>query len=496
MSAYSSNRICLNCSQPFPVGLNYCPRCTTAQPTSMWEITLQSLSPQSESDVARVVSNVLGISVEKARWRIEQTERLLGVGLNQETAWELKTKLRDIGATSSERFTIVRSNPFPGEPADPKQHHRASPPGPLYSPEIIIPTEPKIETRVVVGLSLGSANFSLAFVRAKGDRLLALPSMISLEGQTVIPTAILSKGRTFQVGQSALRNYVISPDDVVVGFTNTPNLAEYKEATISLLTFLHELLTKVIGTKNEVFHVSLGNSLTLEPSTITLLVEWINQTGMQVNQVVPDALAVVAAFQQQEALLPLAAGQAQYLLVIDGGSSSYRVSCVERLDNEEMTVIDNQVLSIGGVSFDRTILAWLQAHLSSQNDSQTSRELAIITRDFKSQMSRSFGRDKQVHTQYCMLTDRTSPQQITIRREEFEQLVGNFVQQLETAIDDAPSRIGLQREDIDYVLLAGGGAGWYFIPEMIRKKLGKAPLKEVCHEETIARGLAVYGLRR
>jgi molecular chaperone DnaK (HSP70) len=363
--------------------------------------------------------------------------------------------------------------------------------------QVIMPYAPIVETRTVVGLNLGRMNSCLAFTRAQGDRLLALPSMVPFDGQTLLPTVVVLKDAApALMGRAALRNYVLNPESVTANFINTPQLAERQAAALAFLKAVCARLTEVTGAgRQQTLHISLGNPLTQESGSTKLLVEWINQTGMQVDQVVPEPLAVLAAFLQQQKLKPLAAGEMQHILVLDGGSSSFRVACVERLDNGELTVIDNQELLPAGPGFDQILWEWLTRRLPAQPDDQTLRELALFTQDFKVQMSRSFAHGKAEHAQFCMLTGQASPLHITIRREEFEQMAAPLLEQLSTALSEAPARIGLQCSDIAYILLAGGGAGWYFLPEMVQKTMCQAPLKEAHPEETIARGLAVYGLK-
>jgi molecular chaperone DnaK (HSP70) len=191
----------------------------------------------------------------------------------------------------------------------------------------------------------------------------------------------------------------------------------------------------------------------------------------------------------------LAAGQTQHIIVIDAGNTGFRISCVERKDNGEMIVIDNQNVLVGH-DIDTILLNWIISHFPLHPDEQILREIEVFVQDFKVQMSRSFSNGKPDHNQFCVVGGLSSPLLLVINRDEFEQMVSQSIQQLSDAIRESPARVGLGCENISYVLVAGGSANWFFLSKLIQENLKQTPFKESRPEETIVKGLTLYGLTR
>jgi molecular chaperone DnaK len=86
------------------------------------------------------------------------------------------------------------------------------------------------------------------------------------------------------------------------------------------------------------------------------------------------------------------------------------------------------------------------------------------------------------------------PSPVRITRAELEELLRDARARLAEALPQAVARLGFKPEHIDHVLLAGGGARWWFAREAVRAALGIVPRLWPRPEETAARGLAVAGL--
>ena len=115
-------KVCPRCLQPFSAKYSSCPHCdgiNQPQVPMSWEISIHTLPPEKETIAVQIISEVLGIGIEKAHWRMQQPSRLLGVALEQGVVWKLKTELRKIGVIALERFASVRIDAFLGEPSDP-----------------------------------------------------------------------------------------------------------------------------------------------------------------------------------------------------------------------------------------------------------------------------------------------------------------------------------------------------------------------------------------
>ncbi len=79
----------------------------------------------------------------------------------------------------------------------------------------------------------------------------------------------------------------------------------------------------------------------------------------------------------------------------------------------------------------------------------------------------------------------------TIRRVEFERLIGPDARRVEACMDGALARAGLKANDIDIVLRTGGSSRIPMFGRMLAEKFGAARLREIDAFTSVAAGLAI-----
>lgn len=87
------------------------------------------------------------------------------------------------------------------------------------------------------------------------------------------------------------------------------------------------------------------------------------------------------------------------------------------------------------------------------------------------------------------------PNELSLSREQFNQICAGLIEQFDDPIDNALMLAGLSVNDIDVVILAGGSSAMPYVQESMRKVFSSSKAKILVSSEIeiIAQGLAVYG---
>ena len=82
---------------------------------------------------------------------------------------------------------------------------------------------------------------------------------------------------------------------------------------------------------------------------------------------------------------------------------------------------------------------------------------------------------------------------MTLTRAKFEDLIRDLVESTLKPVRNALKDAGMNKEDIDQVILVGGSTRIPMVQELIKKELGKEPNKSVNPDEVVAMGAAIQG---
>lgn len=459
-----------------------------------FQLTLQSVSPQARGRTILALRQELGLSPQDAAAYIMAAPALLAVGLPAEKAESLRAALANAGAMALLQGPPPREEAKPVVP-EPEPRRRIS-----REDEIVHQVQFRTGLRTVTGLDIGKTNTYLAYARAELTRLSAPPEMVSLEAQTAIPTVVrpTKGGQPTLIGEEALKAWVQAPQTVSVGMLDQVGEDD------DILPALHTFLETLVGRLNRVLmpgalSMSEGATTTLgipaqwDQGRIMRLVEMSTQAGFPVSHVVPYPLAILTHHRQQ-GTLPRETKQEQ-TMVIDWGGSSLSISFVEHGgDLPNPRVFEHIEHSLGGTWFDGKIYQALKGQIPSELGEADQRAFQQFVQNFKVQMSKSFAEGKNSCAQYCVIPAGLPPVRVHINRDEFESAAREGLDGFRQAMLDAVNTVGLKPEHMEHIILAGGGAQWYFAREIARDAMGQTPLIGANPEEACARGLAVFHL--
>lgn len=157
--------------------------------------------------------------------------------------------------------------------------------------------------------------------------------------------------------------------------------------------------------------------------------------------------------------------------------------------------------SFGGMVFDAQIEILLREGLKQKDDLDTSclKDLHPIAVMLKERLSSAVGRgETQITAKIYPLKDKIdSVFEFSLSKYAFEERIQELFPKFEEPLWEALSKAFLQPEDIDTIFFVGAGAQLWCVREKIETLFPNARIFWSSNpQETVARGLALYGIRK
>ncbi|MEA3303439.1 MAG: Hsp70 family protein [Pseudomonadota bacterium] len=184
------------------------------------------------------------------------------------------------------------------------------------------------------------------------------------------------------------------------------------------------------------------------------------------------------------------------ILVYDLGGGTFDVSVVN-MDGDVVEVVaghgNNQ---LGGDDFDDRIVAYIVAHIQSENDidaQQSSQAMARIQRAAETaKITLSSNPYALIEEEYLLEQD-GAPVHLSLElsRDDYEKMIAPFVDETLDAIHIALKGAKLAVSDLDEILLVGGSTRTPIIAERLESTLNLQPRSELNPDLCVASGAAI-----
>ncbi len=213
--------------------------------------------------------------------------------------------------------------------------------------------------------------------------------------------------------------------------------------------------------------------------------------GLNVMRIINEPTAAALAF-------GLDAEGNKTIAVFDLGGGTFDISILEIGDGVFEVKSTNGDTFLGGEDFDQRVVGFLieefqkEAGIDLGEDKMALQRLREAAERAKHELSSTAQTDINLP---FISADESGPKHLnlTLSREKLEALVADLIERVvgpcETAIADA----GLEREQIDEVILVGGMTRMPRIQEKVAEIFGKPPHKGVNADEVVAIGAAIQG---
>ncbi|WP_204138834.1 molecular chaperone DnaK [Halomicronema sp. CCY15110] len=369
----------------------------------------------------------------------------------------------------------------------------------------------------VVGIDLGTTNSVVSVMEGGKPVVIA-----NAEGMRTTPSVVaFSKDGERLVGQMARRQAVLNPQNTFYGVKRYMG-RKYGELTADSKRVPYTIRR---GDNNEVRIQCprLEREFAPEEVSAMILRKLAEEASRYLGQPVTGAVITVPAYfndAQRQATRnagriaglevkrilnePTAAALAygldqqysQTVLVFDLGGGTFDVSILDVGDGVfevRSTAGDTQ---LGGTNFDKKIVDWLADEFLEKEGVDLRRDRQSLQRlteaAEKAKIELSGVNVSEINLPFITATaDGPKHLETPLSRSQFEGLCGDLLSRLRGPLKQALSDAGLTPDQIDEVVLVGGGSRMPMVHELVRSLIRRAPNQNVNPDEVVAVGAAI-----
>ena len=346
----------------------------------------------------------------------------------------------------------------------------------------------------VIGIDLGTTNSVVSILEGGEPKVIQ-----NAEGNRTTPSVVSFKNGERQVGEVAKRQAITNPNTIMsvkrhMG-TDHVEKAEDKEYTpqeISAMilqnlketaeSYLGEKVTKAVVTVPAYFNDS-ERQATKDAGRIA---------GLEVERIInePTAAALAYGLDKQD--------KEENILVFDLGGGTFDVSILELGDgvfDVLATAGDNR---LGGDDFDDLVIDFLVDTFKQEQGIDLSKDKMAMQRlkdaAEKAKKDLSGVSSTQISLPFISAGE-AGPLHLetTLSRAKFEELTHSLVERTMGPVRQAIKDAGVNKSEIDEIILVGGSTRIPAVQDAITKELGKEPNRSVNPDEVVAIGAAVQG---
>jgi len=369
----------------------------------------------------------------------------------------------------------------------------------------------------VIGIDLGTTN-SVVAVMEGGDPVV-IPNA---EGGRTTPSVVaFTKDGDRLVGQVAKRQAVTNPTNTVFSIKRfmgrRMNEVEHEQALVPY---------KVLAGKGDLASVEIQGKTYTPPEISAMVLQKMRQTAEDyLGHSVEKAVVTVPAYfndSQRQATKdagkiaglevlriinePTAASLAyglerkeeEKIAVFDLGGGTYDISILELAEGVFEVKSTNGDTHLGGDDLDQRLIEWLAAEFKKDQGIDLSNDPMAVQRlkeaAEKAKMELSTVAQTEINLPF-ITADQSGPKHLnlSLTRAKFEQLVDDLIQRLLPPMEKALNDAGLNKSEIDEVILVGGSTRIPKVQDVVKGFFGKEPHKGVNPDEVVAIGAAIQG---
>jgi len=214
--------------------------------------------------------------------------------------------------------------------------------------------------------------------------------------------------------------------------------------------------------------------------------------GLKVRRIInePTAAALAYGLDKKDKDVNIA--------VFDLGGGTFDISILELGDGVFEVKSTNGDTHLGGDDFDQVIINWLAEEFKAEEsidlreDSMALQRLKEAAEKAKVELSASA--QTEINLPYVTATA-SGPKHLvrTLTRSKFEQIADSLIQRSIAPCKKALADSGLDKNEIDEVILVGGSTRIPAIQAIVEEFFGKKPSKGVNPDEVVAVGAAIQG---
>ena len=371
----------------------------------------------------------------------------------------------------------------------------------------------------IIGIDLGTTNSCVAVM--EGNEPVVITNS---EGKRTTPSivAFIADGER-KVGEPAKRQAITNPTktissikrfmgtsfdevskeisrmpyDVVKGDNNTPRV-KIDDRTYTPQEISAMVLQKMKKTAED----HLGSDVTGAVITVPAYFNDAQRqatkeageiAGLEVKRIINEPTSAALAYGLDKKSID------QKIVVFDLGGGTHDVSILELGDGVFEVLSTDGDTHLGGDDFDQCLIDWLVAEFKDENGGiDLSKDPMALQRlkeaAEKAKIELSSTTSTEINLPYIMPVDGVPKHLVrTLSRAKFEQLSDDLVKRSIEPCASALKSAGLDKGDIDEIILVGGSTRIPAVQDAVKAYFGKEPSKGVNPDEVVAIGAAIQG---
>jgi len=347
----------------------------------------------------------------------------------------------------------------------------------------------------IIGIDLGTTNSCVAVMEGGEAVVIA-----NAEGARTTPSVVaFSKTGERMVGQVAKRQAITNPDRTIssikrdMGTTNTVSIdgKAYTPQEISAIilqklkadaeAYLGQPVTEAVITVPAYF-TDAQRQATKDAGKIA---------GLDVKRIINEPTAAALSYSLDKE-------DDQKVMVYDLGGGTFDVSIIEMGDGVQEVLATAGNNRLGGDDFDKRVMDWIVAGFKAENGIDLSADKMAMQRIKEAAEKAKIDLSGMTSTDINLpfiTADATGPKhyEATLTRAKFNELTDDLVEATMGPVRQALSDSGLDKSEINKVLMVGGSSRIPAVQEAVKNFIGKEPSKGLNPDECVALGAAIQG---
>lgn len=370
----------------------------------------------------------------------------------------------------------------------------------------------------VLGIDLGTTNSAMAIFDHGEAKII-----VNKEGKNTTPSvvAFTDKGEIL-VGDTAKRQAVTNPEKTIYSIKRIMGLMcdepKAKEAKSRLPYHVidrngacaievagktytpQEISAKVLMKLKEDAEAYLGEKITDAVITVPAYFNDAQRkatkeagtiAGLNVLRIINEPTSAALSY-------GLDKKNAEQIVVYDLGGGTFDVTTLETGDNVVEVMATGGDAFLGGDDFDNRLIDFIANEFKNENGVELKNDVMALQRlkDAAENAKKELSSATETEINLPFITaDATGPKHLVMKvtRAKFESLisdlVSNTIKTIETVLKDA----GVNKNDINEIVMVGGSTRVPLVQEEVKKFFGKELNKSVNPDEVVALGAAIQG---
>ena len=347
----------------------------------------------------------------------------------------------------------------------------------------------------IIGIDLGTTNSCVSVIEG-GEPVVITNS----EGSRTTPSVVaFTKDGERLVGQLAKNQAVTNPEKTVISIKRHMGSdykvdidgKKYTPQEISAM-----ILQKLKGDAEAYLGEKVNDAVITVPAYFTDSQRQATKdagqiAGLKVHRIInePTAAALAYGIDKEED---------QKIVVYDLGGGTFDVSVIEIGDGVQEVLATAGNNHLGGDDFDQRVIDYLKGEFKKSDGIDLSNDKFAMQRlkdeAEKAKIALSNSTSVNVNIPY-ITADATGPKHlnVTLTRAKFNELTADLVESTMGPLKQAISDSGLDKNEIDKILLVGGSTRIPAVQDAVKNFLGKEPFKGINPDECVAIGASIQG---